>query len=259
MIAGVCTGLAAYSNLDPTLIRLAFALLTFFGGAGVIAYFVMAVVVPEAETPEEKAAASGFPATAQEFIRRAKEGYYEAMKNFPDRKARREWKRRFKWRARQCWSAWPGWHWHWYGACPEPPPVHPGMGFVVPVLSLFQGAVTVLWLCALISLLATGSILGRTLPGNVPTWLAVLLLVIAYGMVKAPLKAARRSCWAGAGGPHRSWPLVMLLDAMVWLLVFAALVWLAVHFSPQMSDAMENLPPLAHQAAQDIQGWWKGN
>ncbi len=96
MIAGVCNGIAAYVNVDPTFVRLAFVLLTMFWGTGLLVYLVMAIVVPEARSPEEKAAASGNPSTAQEFIRRAKEGYYEAMKGFPDRKARREWKRRFK-------------------------------------------------------------------------------------------------------------------------------------------------------------------
>jgi phage shock protein PspC (stress-responsive transcriptional regulator) len=96
VIAGVCNGIAAYMNIDPTLVRIAFVLLTIFWGMGLIVYVVMAIVVPEARSPAEKAAASGFPSTAQEFIRRAKEGYYEAMRGFPDRKARREWHHRFK-------------------------------------------------------------------------------------------------------------------------------------------------------------------
>ncbi len=96
MIAGVCNGMAAYINVDPTFVRLGFVLLTTLWGSGVLLYLVMAIVIPEANTPEEKAAAYGGPSTAQEFIRRAKEGYYEATKGFPDRKARREWQRRFK-------------------------------------------------------------------------------------------------------------------------------------------------------------------
>ncbi len=91
MIAGVCNGMAAYVNIDPTLVRLAFVLLTMVWGTGVLVYLVLAIVVPNARSPEEKAAACGEPFTAQEFIRPAKEGYYEAMKDFPDRKARREW------------------------------------------------------------------------------------------------------------------------------------------------------------------------
>lgn len=47
MIAGVCGGIGEYLELDATLIRLAFILLTFAGGGGVIAYIVCAIVVPE--------------------------------------------------------------------------------------------------------------------------------------------------------------------------------------------------------------------
>ena len=44
---GVAGGLGEYFRLDPTLVRLAFAVSAFFGGLGVLAYLVMAVVVPE--------------------------------------------------------------------------------------------------------------------------------------------------------------------------------------------------------------------
>ena len=103
MIFGVCNGMAAYLDADPTFVRLAFVLLTMLWGSGLLVYLVMAMVVPLARSPEEKAAASGAPPTAQAFIRRAKEGYYEAVKGFPDRKARREWKRRFKEEMRAKW------------------------------------------------------------------------------------------------------------------------------------------------------------
>jgi phage shock protein PspC (stress-responsive transcriptional regulator) len=73
MLAGVCNGIAAYLNLDPTLVRIGFVLLTIFWGTGILVYVVLAIVVPEALSPEEKSAASGIPSTAQEFIRRARE------------------------------------------------------------------------------------------------------------------------------------------------------------------------------------------
>jgi phage shock protein PspC (stress-responsive transcriptional regulator) len=44
---GVAGGLGDYFRIDPTLVRLAFAVSAFFGGLGVFAYLVMAVVVPE--------------------------------------------------------------------------------------------------------------------------------------------------------------------------------------------------------------------
>ena len=48
MISGVCGGLGQYFNMDPTLIRLLFVLFAFAGvGSGVLAYIIMAIVVPE--------------------------------------------------------------------------------------------------------------------------------------------------------------------------------------------------------------------
>jgi phage shock protein PspC (stress-responsive transcriptional regulator) len=47
MLAGVAGGLADYLKLDPTLVRLGFVVAAFFGGFGVLAYLVMAVIVPQ--------------------------------------------------------------------------------------------------------------------------------------------------------------------------------------------------------------------
>ena len=47
VVAGVCAGLAAYFRVDPTLVRLAFALVTVFGGLGVLIYLCAWVVIPE--------------------------------------------------------------------------------------------------------------------------------------------------------------------------------------------------------------------
>ena len=46
MICGVCAGIAEYFHIDPTVIRLAFAILTCFGGSGILAYFVAAIIMP---------------------------------------------------------------------------------------------------------------------------------------------------------------------------------------------------------------------
>lgn len=47
MWAGVCGGLAQYFGVDATLIRLAFVAFTLAGGAGLLIYIVMCIVVPE--------------------------------------------------------------------------------------------------------------------------------------------------------------------------------------------------------------------
>lgn len=49
MIGGVCGGLARYFNIDASIVRIAWALLTIWSGIflGVIAYIVMLVIIPE--------------------------------------------------------------------------------------------------------------------------------------------------------------------------------------------------------------------
>lgn len=47
MICGVCGGIAEYLKLDPTVIRLLFALFSFFGGSGIVVYIIAAIIIPE--------------------------------------------------------------------------------------------------------------------------------------------------------------------------------------------------------------------
>jgi phage shock protein C len=47
MIAGVCTGLANYINIDPTIMRILFVLIAFAGGASLLVYIIMWIVMPE--------------------------------------------------------------------------------------------------------------------------------------------------------------------------------------------------------------------
>ena len=46
-LAGVCGGIAEYFGIDPTVVRLVWALLIFGWGTGVVAYIVCALVLPE--------------------------------------------------------------------------------------------------------------------------------------------------------------------------------------------------------------------
>ena len=47
MISGVCSGLADYLNIDPTLVRVLWVLLGLFAFAGVILYIVCMFIIPE--------------------------------------------------------------------------------------------------------------------------------------------------------------------------------------------------------------------
>lgn len=46
-LSGVCAGLAKYLNMDVTIIRLIWVLVTPFAGCGLLAYIVCALVIPE--------------------------------------------------------------------------------------------------------------------------------------------------------------------------------------------------------------------
>ena len=43
---GVCAGVAEYLNMDATVIRLVWALLTVMGGSGILLYIIAAIIMP---------------------------------------------------------------------------------------------------------------------------------------------------------------------------------------------------------------------
>ena len=262
---GVCSGLAAYFNIDVSLVRFVFLLFTVFWGIGFVAYVGLIFLLPVARTPEEKAAAQGPPPTAQDFIRRAKDGYYEGMKTFADKHAHREWRRRFRHEMR-CWRrtfrderreharTWqPG------GAPGWAPGLPPGGGawFVLPFVSAMRAGLALLWIFATISLLATGTVFGVPLPGGLPVWAGVLCLFVLYHFLAWPLKAMRRACyWNAAGGPFFAPPLVCAFDAAVGAGFAVILLWLAARHLPQIHEAIRHIPRLIHEAGDAVKSWW---
>jgi len=47
IIAGVCGGIAEYSNIDPTIVRLLWLLLSLIWGTGLVAYIIAWIIIPE--------------------------------------------------------------------------------------------------------------------------------------------------------------------------------------------------------------------
>ncbi|CDC91767.1 PspC domain-containing protein [Firmicutes bacterium CAG:227] len=48
MLAGVCGGIAEYFDIDPTLVRLAWVILSCIGaGTGIVAYIIAAIIIPK--------------------------------------------------------------------------------------------------------------------------------------------------------------------------------------------------------------------
>ena len=72
ILAGVSSGLAAYFNIDPVIVRVAFFVLS-FTGIGVPAYILLWIIVPNAVTPSEKLRMRGKQVTVdslkEEFVK----------------------------------------------------------------------------------------------------------------------------------------------------------------------------------------------
>jgi len=65
MLAGVCSGLAAYTGIDVTIIRVIFVALAFAYGSAVLAYIIMWFVAPKALTVSQKLEMKGYAPTAE--------------------------------------------------------------------------------------------------------------------------------------------------------------------------------------------------
>ena len=46
-LCGVCSGIARYFDIDPTVVRLALVLFCLLGGSGILAYIICAFVMPD--------------------------------------------------------------------------------------------------------------------------------------------------------------------------------------------------------------------
>lgn len=54
-LTGVCGGIAEYTGIDPTIVRLAVAVLALCGGGGVCAYVLAWLLIPSADRAESRA------------------------------------------------------------------------------------------------------------------------------------------------------------------------------------------------------------
>ncbi len=268
VLSGVCNGLAAYFNLDVTVVRLLFVLLVFLtGGMALLAYLVLMFVVPYASTSEEHAAARGLPFNARALVERAKRkaAEFTHSTDWPGSKAqwKREWRRaraemRYEWRrARAEWRA------HRYAAPPPPPPgapqppyaAHVLTGLLMALLGLVLAAITIAWIVALASLVTTGAIFGWWLPHDVPFWAALLILVVAYNLVVWPIKAVRRAAYGSYGG-YRAYhgPWVAAWDGVATLAVVVLLGWYAYQHVPAVHDFLDHLRGVFEHAVSALGG-----
>ncbi|MBN1597234.1 MAG: PspC domain-containing protein [Bacteroidales bacterium] len=87
IIGGVCSGLAAYWNMDPTIIRVIFVVLVLVGGSGLLIYLILWMVMPEAQTTAQKLEMRGEAVTIDNIKDFIREEFEQVKKNFKgDRK-----------------------------------------------------------------------------------------------------------------------------------------------------------------------------
>jgi phage shock protein PspC (stress-responsive transcriptional regulator) len=241
MLSGVCTGLAAYLNIDVTIVRIAFVLLTLLTtGAWILVYLGMMLVVPFANTGEEHAAAAGAPFNAQEVIDRAKKHYAE----FKDSKEwRRHWRQqRREWRRR--WHEGAYWWGHnlqrnvnqfsssaGYGG-------YLGATLLIPFLAVFNAALFCAFVAAIVSLATTGAIFGWVVAGSIPLWASILILMFFYSMISRPLRHARRAIYFNTSGHNYYWFAAWyeILSTGVLILV----CWFAYTHVPEVRDFFQH-------------------
>lgn len=81
ILMGVCAGIANYFGIDPVIIRILFLLSFFFGGAGVIIYLILCLIVPEAKSTAQKMEMHGQPVNLTSLKEAAEEKIVTARKN----------------------------------------------------------------------------------------------------------------------------------------------------------------------------------
>lgn len=235
---GVCNGIAAYFNMDATLVRAIFILLTVLTGGGwIVAYIVLMLVMPVARTNDEIARAHGEPPfTAKDFIDRA-HGEYEKYKEDPEghkeqwkkdwREKRRAWREEWRAMRREDRDAWRTTRYHGGHRT--------AFGVVVSVI------LTVLFVVALTSLITHGVVFGHALGADHPLWVSVLFLIAVFYIISFPFRHLThgRHCGdddAGSGHCHRH------RGSGFFVLLFLILfIWTAVTLFPPVRDAWQSL------------------
>jgi phage shock protein PspC (stress-responsive transcriptional regulator) len=246
MWAGVCNGIAAYMNVDVTWVRIIVVLLTIFTtGLLIVAYFVLAFIVPEAQTAEDRAAAFGMPFSAEDLITRAKKNS-EFRENY---RWRREWRRQQAQFHRQFQQMNEQIRMTATNAFPQMGHTARALTSVfLPIAAIVGAVLFVVWILSMFSLLTQHTIFGWGLPHGMPMWVGLLILALAYFLITAPLKAIRHGAHRGAGH-HPGWG---ALHGLIWIGFTVLFFWVAYHWFPGVRELVDQLMWAANLTVETI-------
>ena len=141
------------------------------------------------------------------------------------------------------------------GSPPPPPPGTPPSnmsyssqvmsGVLTPLVELIGALLFVAFLLALVSLATKHRLFGWALPGDVPGWAAILVLIVLYRALVSPLRQARYTAYYGTSF-GAGW--LALWGVLVWLAILSYFGWLAwqhwadvQNFFEQLTATLRNL------------------
>jgi phage shock protein PspC (stress-responsive transcriptional regulator) len=81
IIGGVCSGMGAYWDIEPWIIRIIFFALAMGGGLGILIYLILYVVLPEARTTAQKIEMKGDPVNIHNIKDSVKKEFDTVRKN----------------------------------------------------------------------------------------------------------------------------------------------------------------------------------
>lgn len=81
IIGGVCSGMGAYWDIEPWIIRVIMAALIFAGGLGIVIYLILYIVLPEAKTTAQKIEMKGEPVNINNIKESVKKEFETVRKN----------------------------------------------------------------------------------------------------------------------------------------------------------------------------------
>lgn len=229
-IAGVCTGLAAYFNIDVAWVRVGYIILFWINAIlGILAYVIPMLIVPYAKTGEERAAARGKPFNAQELVDKARAEYEKINKT--------DWKKWGKDVGQNANASWGQAQKNWKEKAPYAVQVTSRFGVVISMILIM--ILTLGLFYALFTLITTGAVLGFAFTG-VPMWVSIIILICAYNILLWPLRAIHQSStgrsFYDANGWYGMW------DGFMWMGVIAVSLWATYTYVPGASEFIQGLP-----------------
>jgi phage shock protein PspC (stress-responsive transcriptional regulator) len=244
---GVCNGIAAYLGVDVTWVRIAFVVLALVTtGFVFLVYFALVFIVPYAETSEDRAAAFGAPFSTEEFIGRAK-------KKPEDHREYQRWRREWRRQQRHWQRQWDHMNTQVREATAQfGPQIANGsraiFAVLVPIAAIMGAVLFVVFILALLSLIATQTVFGWMLPHAMPMWVGVVLLVVLYAFASTIVRAFRYG-GGPARGHHPGWA---ALHTVIWICCTLLLFWVAYMFFPGVREVIDQLTWAANLTIENL-------